>query len=481
MDQAKEALNQAIKECNKEKIEKLVCEHRIGIWSLHIRTALNSGGFDFATFVMNFVPEYRRDNCKNDLAIILLNSSMLEKAIESNLAKVSTALVDTAAEENLDLLKRLLKLTTPCIENTHKLDEGGMRKLCECVWVSSEAIKNAAKSGKKDILLHLKEIGAPIDFGAIFAVIAKDNLAMFKLMEKHFPHRVKFDYLARYRWKSTFPSTFECFKYFHASGHMPTYSVYQSAMKCEPNNHKLLDWLKDVECPGTFEVHDIPKDFEYRIEYNLNPGDFPWLIKLFQSDDIPEAKIDNGILMTSLLGNSLAIIDILPDLISYEPLWKSGCAVKLFNFIGATEPNRATIEVIIEALSELSLDRCRVMIHELHLNDHAFASLYLRIIDEDEDDKQAYFVKIKTIVKEMREKVHWGYAFLRDLNRWIESEGSYCVGEIIDEVNSLWKKYEDVIPELAKESNKVKWKEIYDEREPWKDDVHEFLYDLKLW
>ncbi len=481
MDQAKEALNQAIRECDKDKIEELICEHRISIWALHIRNALRSGGYDFAAFVMNYVPEYRRDDCKNDLAIILLNTSMLEKALECNLAKVSTDLLDTAAEENLDLLKHLLKLTTPCIENTHKLNENGMRKLCECVWVSSEAVKNAAKNGKKDILLHLKEIGAPIDFGAIFAVIAKDNLEMFKLMLLHFPHRIKFDYLARYRWNSTIPATFECFKYFHASGEEPTYAVYQYAMKCESNNHKLLDWLKEVKCQGTFEVYEIPKDFEYHIKNDLNPGDFPWLIKLFQNNDVSEMKIDDGIFATSPLGNSLAIIDILPDFVMHEPLWESGCAVKLFDFIGKTNPNYLTLTVIVEALSKLSLDRCRVMIHKLHLNNHAFARLYLRIVDEDEDNnRQAYFVKIRAIVREMKEKVCWGYIFLCDLNDWAECEGFFDINDMMSEVDRLWKKYEDVIPALADEANKAKWNKFCKD-EPCKDDTREFLYDLKLW
>jgi len=477
MDQAKEALNQAIKECDKNKVGKLISTHRISIWSSHVYDALKSGGFDFAVFMMNHVSDYRRDDCQVKLAFRLLNKedfSTFEKALEYNLAEVSTDLIDAAAGENQDLLKRLLKLTTPCIEDTHKINQNGMIKLCGCVWVSSEAIKNAAKNGKKDILLYLKEIGAPIDFGAIFAVISKDNLDVFKLMEKHFPHRVKFDYLSRYCWNSTFPSTFECFKYFHASGHMPTYAVYQSAMKCEPNNHKLLDWLKEVRCPGTFEVYEVPKDFEDRIKYDLNPGDFPWLIKLFQSDDkIPEMKIDDGIFATSPLGNSLAIIDILPDFVLHELLWKSGCAVKLFNFIGKTKPNYLTLTVIVEALSNLSLDRCYVMIHEFCLNNHTFARLYLRIVNEDED----HFVKIK---EEMKEKVHWGYIFLCDLNDWVECEGSFDKDEIMREVDRLWKKYEDIIPALEDEANKVKWNKFCKD-EPWKDDIRKFLYDLGLW
>nr|QBK93178.1 MAG: hypothetical protein LCPAC403_03120 [Pithovirus LCPAC403] len=475
MSQPKEDLNEAIKVCDRGRIEELIQAHHITIWTSHIYSALNSGGYDFAKFMMKYVSVHHKPECKNKLAIKLLDKddySPLEEAIEHGLATLSTFLFDVVAGRDLDLLKHFLGLVKPCTEFGHKLSKDKMRKLCRCAWVSAEAASYAAKNGRKDILLYLKEIGSPMDFRTIFAVIVKDNLAMFKLMQEHFPDYVKFDYMARYRWNSVYPSTFRCFKYFYASGEGPTYAVYDSAINYEPNNHELHDWLKEIKCPGTFEVYEVPKDFENRIKYHLNPGDFPWLLKLLKDVEMPEVKIDNGILATSLLGNSLSIIDILPEFVMYEPLWESGCYTKLFNFIGLTVPNSRTIGVIFDVILKLPLDRCNTMINELHLNNHAFASLYLRVVDEDD------YQELGAIIKEMRKKVNWKYVFLNDLNNWAKCEGSFYAYEMINEVDRLWEKYENVIPEFEDESNKAKWKDICDEEDPWKDDIREFLYDI---
>ena len=100
-----------------------------------------------------------------------------------------------------------------------------------------------------------------------------------------------------------------------------------------------------------------------------------------------------------------------------------------------------------------------------------FANLYLRLADEQDQ-------KINAITKEIRKRVNWKYVFLCDFNGWSENERYFSADEMMSKIDRLWKKYEDAIPEFTDESNKDKWREICDEKEPQKDDIREFLHDL---
>ncbi len=483
MEQAKKALNKAIKECDRNEINSLIQDHRISIWTCHLYDAFQRGGFELCKFMMKYVSVHRVSRCQNELAGKFMDKddySILDKAIELNLATLSDHLFNVASGRDLNLLKHLLGFVKPCLKDSHRFSDDGMRKLCRCTWVTAESFTYAAKKEKDDVMLYLKEIGAPMDFSTIFAVIAKDNLSMFKLMEEHFSDRVKFNYYSRYRWICNIPPTFDCFKYFHSLGHMPTYDVYQSAVDKELDNHELFDWLKDIKCPGTFDVTDIPKDFEYRIKYNLNPTDFPWLLKCLKDN---EMKNNHEVVPTFFPGNHLSIIDILPEFVMYEPLWESECAINLFNFIGDIDSNNI-VRVVFDSISKLSFERSMMMIRELHLNDHAFASLYLSL-DFDKydfpaehyilpDEEHVRIKKTMAIVKKMEKNVKWNYAFLSELNDWAYREGSFYPGDMICKIDELWKKYKDVIPELE---DRTKW-DFLCENEPWKDGIREFIGDL---
>ena len=471
MEQAKKDLNEAIKDCDRDEIDSLIQDNRISIWTYHLYDAFQSGGFELCKFMMKYVSDYRVPRCQNELAVKLMNKddySILDEAIKLKLAKLTDHLFNVASGCDFNLLKHLLEFVKPCLGNHHRFSKDGMRKMCQCAWVTADSFTYAAKKGKDDVMLYLKEIGTPMDFSTIFAVIANDDLKMFKLMEEHFPDRVKNSYCSRYHWYGTYPSTFDCYKYFHSLGHMPTYDVYQYAVKYEPDNQKLLNWLKDIKCPGTFDVTDIPENFEYRIKYDLNPRDFPWLLKCLKDD---EMKIDHE---TFTSFSHLAIVDILSEFVMYEPLWESECAINLFNFIGDTEPNSHTLGKVDESISKLSLERSMIMIDGLHLNYHAFASLYLNLDSEGYDLSDEEAKKIMTIIEEMKKSVKWNYVFLSDLNNWAYSEGSFYPGEMITKIDELWKKYENVIPELK---DRTKWDELC-ENEPWKDDIREFIGDL---
>ncbi len=453
-------MNKAITECDKDKVKKLIEKGHILIFSFHILRALNDENEKFAIFLMDNVSKCRRDICQKELTAKLLEKGyykILERCFENGLGKISTHLIDVAAGKNLNIFESFLRLTTPCSKNEsgHKIDKSGERKICQCVWVSSYAFTNAAKNGRKDVLLKLKEIGAPIDSDTIFIIIGKDNLKMFKVMQEYFPDRVKFSYQARWRYLNV--STFECFKYFHSLGHMPTYDIYENVMKKEPYNQILLTWLKKIRCPGTFKVYEIPEDFKDRVEDNLNPGDLPWVLKLLKTKEL-SAKY----------------------------------SAKLFNYINVTKSVSSTIEMVITSLVKSPLNECCIMIDELNLDNYGFSRLYLRLIDEKHIEK----------AKKIEGKIDWKSVFLfdldnfvsyqhafpdlvtneisqktvfrHDLNNWVTSDPSFHVRRMICEADYLWEKYKNFISELRDKFIRAEWKKIC-KGKPSKDDILDFF------
>jgi uncharacterized protein YeeX (DUF496 family) len=118
-----------------------------------------------------------------------------------------------------------------------------------------------------------------------------------------------------------------------------------------------------------------------------------------------------------------------------------------------------------------------------YLNKDIISFMYRYIEDEDaiseyldEEVDQKEFQEFR---KYVLDNIRWGLVFLSDLNNWIECEGSYQAIEFVNIIEELWEKYEDRIPELRDPKNKEIWKELV-EREAWKDEMHEFLYDLKI-
>nr|QBK92524.1 MAG: hypothetical protein LCPAC401_01620 [Pithovirus LCPAC401] len=82
---------------------------------------------------------------------------------------------------------------------------------------------------------------------------------------------------------------------------------------------------------------------------------------------------------------------------------------------------------------------------------------------------------MKTITEEIQKKMNWESAFLCDLHNWIEYGRISHVSKLINEVDKLWKKYENVISKLADKWNKFRKEEQLSYY------IYNFLTDLGLW
>ena len=405
------------------------------------------------------------------LVIATNNTELVRLANIARVIKITSSLCDYAASISLEMLKTCLSFGSKCVH-----DQTKMYNPCgKCVWVSPDAAKHAMTH--IDILDYLVEIDAPFNWGLCMRALDDDYLIAFQWLEKNRPTYMYWQY------RRIPGHTFECHRYIHSKGHMPTARVYENALKAckgktdmNSNNMLYVKWLQEIKCPGSFVVEDIPDQFEDKFKYDeIHEGDFVWLLKLGKEKRFPEY-----IASTS----EHPLVRIFDKLIVYDPFWEDRDITQyIFDYVGQIG-FRAYQCFKILCIMYNKYQRCDRMIQLVrYLNKDIISFMYRYIEDEDaiseyldEEVDQKEFQEFR---KYVLDNIRWGLVFLSDLNNWIECEGSYQAIEFVNIIEELWEKYEDRIPELRDPKNKEIWKELV-EREAWKDEMHEFLYDLKI-
>ncbi len=468
----KPLMKQAIHDEDKNKINKMYKRGQ-KIYVGYILIPIKNKSWDFATFLKSLINFYNGEKVAEYL--MKNNTEIMRLAVIKKFAQLTNSVLDMAAGVSLEMLKICLAFTGKCSDMSsksgkHPISPRRMKRNCHCLWITSKAVSNAADKGSIEILEYLKDIGAPFNMGPSIKALENDNLVVFKWLEINYPNNVYYKYGFRNKY-GIIVKTFDCLKYIYSKGYIPSYDVYKDAI--ERGEDEFIQWLIDIKCPGTFEVHELPDDYEERLKYDLHPGDFPWLIK----------HLDKFKIIVNKSKDSFdGVIDVLDLLVLYEPFWDDSNTPKcLFSTIGNIDINWRIISKIssILRIESLKFDQTLLILESLELDEHSYASLYNSLISYLEEEENKNTLKLTGI---MKENISWPHMFLIDLNNWAANEGWFEATEFATEIETLWEKYESKIKVLQDEKNKKKWQTLVgDYQSLWKDDMREFLAELKMW
>jgi hypothetical protein len=390
---------------------------------------------------------------------------LLQIAIENGIGKIDQHYLFEAAGTSLSMLKKCFELNPMLMDKKY---------------FDPRLADKAANAGLVDVLEYLKDIGSEFNWGPSMTALENDNLVIFKWLELNFPDKVYYAYGYRSNCK-----TYDCFRYLYSKGYMPGYQNYKIALQTDDTEY--AEWLISIKCPGTYDILEIPTNYHHKFEYGLDAGDLPWILSLAKTRQFPSINKVYWtppllIILEELLESPLFIND--HDVLNYvfEYIGAENYIIEHFNAMTMYElfGKIKSAERTIELIDKMKLDRYTLAqlydVYEYEADSDSIES-EMEPIDDNDSETNLKNIKIRDY---LIDKVDWGTMFLVDLNAWINREGSYQPSEFIRKIEELWEKYEDKIPQLKNIINKNEWAKLV-ESDPWKQDMHDFIYSLEMW
>lgn len=353
------------------------------------------------------------------------NHILLNSMAKSGIVDITRDHLLTAARTSLDILKVVLKHYKYSINSDYDM---------AC---------SAAASGNISILDFLR-INFPDTFnwGPSMEALNNDNLEVFIWLETYYPNNVY------YSFSFIDPSnkSINCAKYLYQKGHIPDPYFYDKAIKA--NNRVLIEWLREIKCPGTFDVEDTLDDYIRRIQFGLiHKTDLPWIRKLVSARKLPDLKIEN-------MNSSIALIGLFSKILQFD---KDDREYTLRYLVKHDLFKYKSAEEIYLKLSKLNLEQRLEIIDIIYTNKYDVARLY-KYVEVFADDEDRVGCEDAKVISHIYPRIDWGVSFLIDIEEWLEF--SYGSLGFADLVNTLWSEYEDKVPELQDLHNKEKWQEL---------------------